>query len=289
MAAAGLETLETLGRARQGSAPPAVALRCGSAGEGNPNPCPGIGPRGQAYAAEHQRLAERLGGGTPQGSPPLQGAFRGCGSPHLGASPLRPHLMRTASGAPDGGDPQSYRVSAFPLQAQVSQGGGAGALPAAARPEAAGPLAGASGAPAALWQQARSNPGTNLDPGMAPPGKPGQVMLGRSQLYFSGGGRPGGDAIRAVWPPGTGASAALGSSGAMYTCEQGPGMPWRGQLASGAGEDPKADPATAAADALALRMASLGLGRSPGAHSALALCRDIWGRRAESLEQYDSR
>lgn len=273
MAAAGLETLETLGRARQGSAPPAVALHCGRSGEGNPSPCPGIGPRGQAYVAGNQRLAERLDGGTPQGSPPLQGAFRGCGSPHLGASPLGPHLMRTASGAPDGGSPQPYRVSGFPLQAQASQGGSAGALPGAAQPEAA------------LWRQASLNPGTALDPGMGPPGKPGQVMLGRSQSYFSGGGRPGGDAIGAVWPSGMGASPALGSSGAAYAYEGSPGMPWRGQLASGPGEDSKADPAAAAADALAPRMASLGLGRNPGAHSGLALCRDIWGRRAEPLER----
>ena len=279
MAAAGLETLETLGRARQGSAPPAVAARCGSAGDGNPNPCPGVGPRGQAHPAGHQRLAERLGGGTPQGSPPLQGGFRGCGSPHLGASPLGPHLMRMASGTTDGGSPQLYRVSGSPLQTQVLQGGGA----------SAGPPAGASCAPAALWRQASLNPGMTLDPGMGPPGKPGQAMLGRSQSYFSGGGHPGGDAIRAVWPPDTGAGLGLrealatqASSGAEYACEQSPGMPWRGQLAS---DDPKPNPATAAANALAPRMASLGLGRNPGAHSALALCRDIWGRRAEALER----
>ena len=226
--------------------------------------------RGQPYAAGHQHLADRLGGGTPQGSPPLHGGFRGCGSPHLGASPLGPHLMRTASGAPDGGSPQPYRVSGFSQHAQVSQGGGSGALPGAAQPEAA------------QWRQASPNPGMTLDPGMGLSGKPGPVVLGRSQSYFSGGGHLGGDAIGAVWPPGTSSLEALGSSGAEYACEQRAGMPQHGQLAI---EDPKYDPATLAADALAPRVASLGLGRSPVAYSALALCRDIWGRRAEALER----
>ena len=281
MAAAGLETLAS-GRARQGSAPPAVTVRCGSAG-GGPYPCPALAPGGAALAAGYQHLVERLDGGAPQGSPPLQGAAsRGSGSPHLGASPLCPRLMRSASGAPGEGDLQLYSVTGSPMQALISQGGGTGALPAAARPDAAGSLAAASCAPAALWRQASSHPGMTADPGAGLPGKPGQAVLGRSQSYFSGGEPPGCDAIPAVWPPGTGAAAALGSSGAAGAREQSLGVPSRGQAPGG---DTKADSATAAAHALAPHMASLGLGRNPSAHSALALCRDIWGRSAEPLEQ----
>ena len=133
---------------------------------------------------------------------------------------------------------------------------------------------------AAMWPQASPHPGITPDPGLGLPGKPGRAVLGRGPSYFSGGGPPGGDAIRAVWPPGTGAVATAGPSVAADACEQSPSGPL---CARPPGSDPKGDPATA--DALAPRLASLGLGRNPSAHSALALCRDIWGRRAEPLER----
>ena len=77
MAAAGPETLATE-RARQGSAPPAMALRCGSAGEG-PTPHPEFLRGAEARVTAYQHLMERLDGGAPQGHPPLQGAPRGPG------------------------------------------------------------------------------------------------------------------------------------------------------------------------------------------------------------------